>query len=158
MIWRGILILAVLLGCTPAPSESSQRAESFDYPQRQISQCGYLHAAVERLATAQQWQQWAASHGVKSALFDSQVWPVGERRWVIAAGSKPHAGYRVVFDGSENGQLLATVELVGAGEPGRMYAQVITSPCVIVQLPAGGFRRAVLRDDELRGESVLLLD
>lgn len=30
MIYRGILMLAALLGCTPAPSELSQRPENYE--------------------------------------------------------------------------------------------------------------------------------
>lgn len=145
MIYRGILMLAALLGCTPAPSELSQRPENYDYPQRQISQCGYPRATVERLATAQQWQQWAARHKVKLGLFAQESWPDSDQRFVIAAGPQPTAGYRVVFDDVADQQLSATIERVGDGDPQRVYAQVITSPCVVVQLPTADYRTVLLR-------------
>lgn len=154
-LYQSLLMLAVLFGCAAAPSKLSPAPEITDYPQRQISQCGYPNPAVERLATAEQWQQWAVQHKVRLGLFAEESWPNSEQRFVIAAGSQPSAGYRVVFDGVADRQLAATVELIGDGDPQYVYAQVITSPCVVVQLPAGDYRAVLLHSG--RGGDGLIL-
>jgi hypothetical protein len=63
--------------------------------------------------------------------------------YVISMGSRPSGGYSINLKGQEatfkDGVVRLPVELVG---PGNMFAtQVMTSPCKIILLPKGDYKR-----------------
>lgn len=60
----------------------------------------------------------------------------------VTLGEKPTAGFTVGLDNARaNGTTLMLNMAVGKPAPGTMVAQVITTPCAILALPAGDWRR-----------------
>ncbi|MBE3586111.1 MAG: protease complex subunit PrcB family protein [Thermoanaerobacter sp.] len=83
-------------------------------------------------------KKWAAANSRQpfAGSFTSGQW----RYIFIAAGEKPTAGYRVEITGiHDDGRGKLTVHYRVAGPPpGSVVAQVITHPCVLARIPAGG--------------------
>jgi len=62
--------------------------------------------------------------------------------YLIAMGVKPNAGYGLTKTGNEasveNGVLQLPIQVMSPSKNG-MYAQIMTSPCIVIALPAGTY-------------------
>lgn len=102
-------------------------------------------ARAEWLADAQALRRWQDARGL--TLADPST--LADRpHAVVELGQRPTAGFGLsvgptatVRDG-----ILSVSVAHGGPPPGRMVAQVLTSPCVLVELPASGYTRWQLRD------------
>ena len=70
---------------------------------------------------------------------------------LVSMGSKPSGGYQVSLDSDtlqwEAGQATATVLVRWLSpKPGMMLTQALTSPCLLLKLPLGEYRRIVVMD------------
>jgi len=65
-----------------------------------------------------------------------------ERLVIIALGQQPTAGYRVGLKAATaTGQTLRLVVNVDSPGPGKIVAQVVTSPCVVLAVASHGWQR-----------------
>jgi len=85
----------------------------------------------------------ANSHRLDSTLEDlSSIDFDTSHVYLIAMGIKPNAGYSLKKTGTEarleNGALHLPFQVMLPSK-GRMYAQMMTSPCTLISLPAGTY-------------------
>jgi hypothetical protein len=120
------------------------------------TQCGADTALVERIVDAGGLRQAIAGRGV--AVGSSSAMPAADfdRSLVLrlSMGQQPNPGHRMGVTGAqvESGasRRLVIHTVWATPEPGRMYAAVVTQPCVIVAVPRGDFTSVVVLDAQRR--------
>jgi hypothetical protein len=157
LLKRTLIAIATMLalsGCTADPPQASG-----PLPVRLLHQglhCRIDEAGVRWLATADEVSA-IPGFGARVALdvdFDR------EGVALIAMGKRPTAGYMVVPAADRAAVEAGTVRIpVAWQEPpeGAVVAQVLTTPCLLVALPKGGYDAvaAVDQDGAVRGRVVV---
>ena len=156
------VVLASLLGCVwlaacgVLPSSRRSAAEQVDVSEiRRQSNCAASAdtAAVTLIADAAALRDWQQARGVD--LIGNAPLPAGPFA-VVDHGSRATGGYGVLVSRRAvlRGRMLTLTASFLSPKPDEMRAQALTSPCVLVKLPAGhydsveivdpaGLRRAV---------------
>ncbi|MBL0727445.1 protease complex subunit PrcB family protein [Piscinibacter sp. HJYY11] len=152
-----ILSLAATLGAcqaqAPAPATSSDPATLPFQVLHLGTQCGADSASVDRIADAAGLRQAIAGRTVgatptvPAADFDRSL------VLRLSMGQQPNPGHRlgvtgVRLQGASRRLIIDTVW--ATPEPGRMYATVITQPCVIVAVPRGDYGGVAVLDAQGR--------
>lgn len=102
------------------------------------SLCALEAPQVKIISNAEGWQQWVAAHPLD--------WPVPpdwstQARVIIALGNKPTAGYGLSFSGfSQENALLKLAVQQHKPPADAMVAQMITSPCLVVDVSQQGWQ------------------
>ena len=128
------------------PGPTAERALGFDH-------CGYSAPTLEVLRGAQAWGDWLQQRGLSAADSAASTAPM---RWIVAAGYRSSAGYTLQVAPSAQPELLR-IKVARAGGQGAVYAQVMTSPCLVMAAPDAHFR-GVIVEDRNGVEQILLAD
>lgn len=152
-----ILSMAATLGAcqaqAPAPAASPTPGTLPFQVLHSGSQCGADSASVDRIADAAGLRQAIAGRmvgatpAVPAADFDTSL------VLRLSMGQQPNPGYRLGVIGArlQGAARRLVIDTVWATpEPGRMYAAVITQPCVIVAVPRGDYGGVAVLDAQGR--------
>ena len=131
---------ALLLACRSEPSAVEPNRETAVMVAH-YQQCGYAKTTLEPIDSQQQWAAWLRYRGETR---DAPAWrQADQQRWIVAAGFKPTAGYQLNFSpAAEADSVQITVSRAGGID--AVYAQVISSPCVVIDLLQGRFSLLVV--------------
>lgn len=128
MLGAGLLVGA-LVGCSSQAGKPVTATAAW-----QSDHCGYDQAQIKIFEEQEAWSEWV-NEGLERQVSD-RPWS-GNIRVVVAGGTQPTPGYdidfvRVLLEGDE------LVLHVDQGRPSRsaMVAQMITNPCLIVEVPS----------------------
>lgn len=103
-------------------------------------------ARVSLFADREAVRAWQHGHNVE--LIGVDPLPAAGAYVLVEMGVRLTAGYGVAVSrqASVSGGIVHLSATLFAPEPGQMTAQMVTSPCVLVALPAGNYRGVQLRD------------
>jgi hypothetical protein len=101
---------------------------------------------VSLLADREAVRAWQHSHNVD--LIGVDPLPAAGAYVLVERGVRLTAGYGIAVSrqASVSGGVVQLSATLFAPDPGQMTAQMVTSPCVLVALPAGSYRGVQLRD------------
>jgi PrcB C-terminal len=151
----GILMVAVVLAACVSPISTGKTV-----PVRTIfadSQCGGDAPEIRRLDGAQQWKDLRARIEGRSvgATSRNPAMPDFSRDdvFLIAMGQRPTLGYSVTL-ASDVARLYDThiqfSVIWQEPDAGALQGQMLTSPCVVVSIPAGEYGQPIAVDSQGR--------
>ena len=147
--WSTMMLASLLLsGCASDLGWSLMFADEKKVEVRELaraSACGTQQeqTAVSLFADAAEVERWQASRGLR--LLDTGAMPAGPYA-LVEMGRRETAGYGVVISrkaGIRKDMLVLRSTFFFPAE-GSVQAQVETSPCVLMALPAGFYRGVVV--------------
>ena len=144
----GLAILALAVSApVPAGSDARGRPEPW-YAGRH---CGGAEAGAEVLANRRDYRRFRERHSLDGA----PGYP-GDGRWLLALsmGRQPTPGYRLTLAGDEIGFPSDDSAVIRVHwtepDPGKVQAQVVTRPCLLVALPRIRVERLRIRIEPSR--------
>lgn len=140
-----LLGLCGLSGC--AATAGSATDASQDVEAVMVSQyCGFAAPGLMLAANQTQWQQLSSASGAQLP-----PWPAQAGRWLLVAnlGQKPTGGYGIEFKGGSVTDRALMIE-VSVRQPAAdaMVTQALTTPCLVMELPADGWDTVTVEGPE----------
>ena len=154
--WVMALALAALTqACAPVGAGGTDNRSLSTELLFSDGQCGGLERpAVVWIASPSDWRSWYGR--IMSLRMNPPPAPVvdfsREGVLLIAMGQRPSAGYGLSLEGEttvRDGVLAVRVDW-REPQPGYRQAQVVTSPCLLLKVPAAAFTRIQVLDREDR--------
>jgi len=149
-------VYALLAGCAYPDTVQDKSDALWARQITQSAHCGLTGPGVAYVQTAERLQQLLGLPAQNMAVQQlRQVDLAKEHLLFVTLGEKPTGGYSVSLASSsiENpGNILRLAMTVRAPAPETMVSQVITSPCVVLAVPAAGWpeiRVSGVRDQDL---------
>ncbi|MFO7642228.1 MAG: protease complex subunit PrcB family protein [Candidatus Competibacteraceae bacterium] len=152
LAWMTLMILLMSAGCAqPEPGANATLPVQSSYSD---SQCvGLERPTVMWIADAETWRSWYGR--ITSTRLPAPPPPAvdfsREGVLLLAMGSRSTAGYGLsLAEGAatvRDGVLTVRVDW-GEPPPGALLAQVMTSPCLLVKMPAASFERIRVVDQQ----------
>lgn len=130
----GLLLVAVT-GCSTQAAKSVTATAAW-----QSDHCGFDEPEVRVFEQEENWSQWLEA-GSERRIPD-RAWS-GDTRVVVAAGTQPTPGYGIeLLQLATEGDELVINVMQGQPSRGAMVAQVLTTPCVVVDVGGDDWRSA----------------
>ncbi|WP_417543921.1 protease complex subunit PrcB family protein [Marinobacter sp.] len=162
-IITGLRVVPLLAGCAflvACATTTDTLGDKLSAPlARQVTQsahCGLTGPGLAYVQTSERLQQMLELPAQNMAIQQlRQVDLAKEHLVFVTLGEKPTGGHSVSLASAEmknNDKTLRLVMAVRAPAPGTMVSQVITSPCVVLAVPATGWleiRVSGVRDSDL---------
>jgi hypothetical protein len=119
------------------------------------TQCGADTALVERIVDAGGLRQAISGRGLTVGATPAMPAADFDRSLVLrlSMGQQPNTGHRMGVTGAQvdgASRRLVVHTVWASPEPGRMYAAVVTQPCVIIAVPRGDYSSVVMLDAQRR--------
>ncbi len=139
----GLMALPLLVACGSVPLPIG---DVFTSPHCHISKEGVTPIIDEQalrgvIRKSQSGMVGAASPAIPEMNFETTM------AYVISMGSKPTAGYAIQMTGKEarykDGVVGLPVKFIEPGQ--KMAAQIVTSPCKVITLPKGDYKRVEMQ-------------
>jgi len=154
------VVIGLMSGCSGAQSVTDVPDEQQPPGVTKVAasgHCGLQAPGLMLIETPEQAQRLAQGYPTK--LFED----IARRNFdankllIVAVGQRPTAGYQLVLGGAvrDGQQLDIAVDLNKPGQ-NEMAAQVITTPCLVIQLPADGWSQLQVSGDNLPTQTVTL--
>jgi len=104
------------------------------------TQCGYAKPSLQLVTSLDQWQRLPLVQLHPGA--GKKAWAPGYWRLVVAAGRKPTTGYRLSLGAARRSGTTLKLRIdEQRPAPGMAVGQMMTSPCLVLELPATGWSR-----------------
>jgi hypothetical protein len=129
------LFLATMTGCSTPSAKSVTAADAW-----QSDHCGVYDPEVKVFRQKEKWSQWLEA-GPEHRI-PERPWSA-DARVVVAAGSQPTPGYGIELLqlATEGDELVISVKQSSPSQ-GAMLAQVITTPCLVIDVSGDEWRSA----------------
>ncbi|WP_144775662.1 protease complex subunit PrcB family protein [Marinobacter maritimus] len=147
-VLAGLPLVSLLVGCVwlvGCASSEPVKKESSAPMARQVTQsahCGLTGPGLAYVHTSERLQELLELPAQNMAIQQlRQVDLAKEHLLFVTLGEKPTGGHSVSLGSAESeqsGNILRLSMAVRAPVPGTMVSQVITSPCVVIAVPATG--------------------
>ncbi len=135
-----VVSVALLVSACQAPSAV---ADDGAFPVTRVfasTQCGYPRASLQLATSLDQWQRLPLVQLHPGA--GGRAWAPGHWRLVVAAGRKPTTGFRLSLGAARrSGSTLQLSVDEQQPAPGTAVGQMMTSPCLVLELPESGWSR-----------------
>lgn len=107
-----------------------------------MAHCGFTAPGLVLATSASDWARFSDSLGARLP-----AWPDQPDRWLLVAsmGKRNTGGYSITFNNAElNDQQLSIAVSQRRPAPDAMATQALTTPCVVLEIPAQGWRELVV--------------
>lgn len=135
---------AFLVACAAPDTVSEKPSAPMARQVTQSAHCGLTGPGLAYVQTSERLQQLLELPAQNMAIQQlRQVDLKKEHLVFVTLGEKPTSGYSISLASAEEAQSDSTLRLymaVRVPAPGAMASQVITSPCVVVAVPATGLQ------------------
>lgn len=156
------LCVGLLAGCAMFKPKPVEPEDLFVAELRRSVDCGTTgrEARLRYFASADAYAQWQATQSERSNLMPSDKLPADKALLLVEMGQRNSGGHYLKVSESayldRDRMLWLTGEWTAPG-PDRMVTQMITSPCVLVAIPARAYKgfRISDQDEELRASLTL---
>ncbi|MGP4844693.1 protease complex subunit PrcB family protein [Marinobacter sp. 1Y8] len=110
-----------------------------------MAHCGFTAPGLVLATSASDWARFSDSLGARLP-----AWPDQPGRWLLVAsmGKRNTGGYSIALHGAElDDQRLSVAVSQHRPAPDAMVTQALTTPCVVLEIPAQGWRELVVTGD-----------
>lgn len=141
-----LLLAAALAGCAGAPFGAAMPLDVQEAGRSQYCNSAAEEATATVLADPQAVLDWQAARGITLAPAESLA---AVPYVLVEMGTRPTGGYGIaVARAAELRGETVTLQATFIGPaPGAILTQALSSPCVLVRLPAGRYATVEVRDE-----------
>ena len=132
-------IVGLLAGCSSVP-DAAEAPDTVVTHTMQLVQCGEPDEGLRLITSRRQWQQLPLVR-IRPALGETTL-PDNQWRLQISLGQKPTLGYGISLQDAElRDDTLVLRVLTQQPAPGVAVAQMISTPCLVVNIPKDGWQQ-----------------
>ncbi|MAA66030.1 MAG: hypothetical protein CL581_14800 [Alteromonadaceae bacterium] len=143
LIIASITSAALVSGCVVSGDHSGQASATSPVKAvASMAHCGFTAPGLVLATSASDWARFSDSLGARLP-----AWPDQPDRWLLVAsmGKRNTGGYSITFNNAElNDQQLSISVSQRRPAPEAMVTQALTTPCVVLEIPAQGWRELVV--------------